>query len=92
VALAELVLLASERFPNRRVSARVALVEQSVWELLHEGRAMMLRVGAISEPIGREQWEAVLLAWETWTPDPTPRVQLLTGFGARAAVDEQTTT
>jgi hypothetical protein len=92
VALAELVLLASERFPSRRVSARVALVEQSVWELLHEGRAMMLRVGAISEPIGREQWEAVLLAWETWTSDPTPRVQLLTGFGARAAVDEQTTT
>jgi hypothetical protein len=89
VGLAELVPLASERFPGRRVSAHLALVEQSVWELLHEGRAMLLRAGAISQPIGREQWEAVLLAWETWTPDATPRVQLLTGFGAPGAVDEQ---
>ena len=91
VALAELVVLASERFQHRRVSARLALVEQSVWELLHEGRGMLLRAGAISEPIGREQWEAVLLAWDSWTPDSTPRVQLLTGFAGRGAVDQQAT-
>jgi len=76
VGLAELVQLASERFPDTRVSARLALAEQTVWELLHEERAIIQRADASSEPIGSEQWEAVLLAWDTWTSDRAPGVRL----------------
>jgi hypothetical protein len=64
--IGRLVELAGERYPQSRVSERVALCEQTVWELLHEGAVELVRSGA---PIGREQWEAALLSWEAWSDD-----------------------
>lgn len=64
-SLPNLIARASARYPQARVSERVALVEQAVWRLLHHG-ARLTRAGA---PVARDQWPAVLLAWEAWS-DP----------------------
>jgi hypothetical protein len=58
-----LVELVGERYPQSRVSERVALCEQAVWELLHEGVVHLVRAGA---PVAREEWQTLLLSWETW--------------------------
>jgi hypothetical protein len=63
VALAELVELAGESHPRARLSDRLALAEQAVWQLLHEERLRLLRRG---EPLAREDWGPVLLSWEAW--------------------------
>ncbi len=60
VRAAEAVSLAGRR---GRASERLALVEQAVWELLHQGQ-LLLADGA--GPVSRDRWEPVLLAWETW--------------------------
>jgi hypothetical protein len=52
--------------PGGRASERLALAEQAVWELLHEGRLLLADADG---PVERERWEPLLLAWETWT-DP----------------------
>jgi hypothetical protein len=64
MTLAELVARAGERYPQWRVSERLALVERAVWELLHEGALSLRRDG---DEVGREQWGATLLAWESWS-------------------------
>jgi hypothetical protein len=64
VALALLVALAGERYPRARVSERIALCEQAVWELLHEGAVGLARGGV---PVARDAWQDVLLSWDTWT-------------------------
>jgi hypothetical protein len=63
-ALGRLVDLAGERYPEARVSERIALCEQAVWELLHEGSLSLMRSGALVE---RTDWQGVLLRWEAWT-------------------------
>ncbi len=63
-ALPELVELAARRYPGSRVSEQLALAEQTVWQLLHAGRARLTRAGAV---VHRDQWPAVLLSWEAWT-------------------------
>jgi hypothetical protein len=63
ISLAHLLELASERFPQARVSERLALCEQVVWELLHEGAVSLARAG---EPLAREQWQATLLDASAW--------------------------
>jgi hypothetical protein len=67
VSVQELVTIANERFPQLRVSDRLALAEQCVWELLHQGRLRLLVLGGEPEIVEREQWESTLLAWETWS-------------------------
>jgi hypothetical protein len=62
----EVVSLADQRHPGRRASERLALAEQTVWELLHEGRVEMTRGGVA---VGQQDWEAVVLAWQSWAPD-----------------------
>ena len=37
LVLGAVIELAGERYPQSRVSERLALCEQAVWELLHEG-------------------------------------------------------
>lgn len=64
--LARLVELTGERYPQARVSERLALCEQAVWELLHEGSVRLLRAGA---PVERAGWQEVLLRWEAWSGD-----------------------
>jgi hypothetical protein len=62
VALSRVVRLAG---PGGRPSERLAVAEQAVWELLHEGRGALIRAGD-EEPAPPEEWEALLLDWETW--------------------------
>jgi len=52
------------RHPGWRASERLALAERAIWELLHEQR---LRLSVDGAAVAREQWQPVLLAWETWT-------------------------
>jgi hypothetical protein len=63
IRLATLVELAGERYPQARVSERLALCEQAVWELLHEGAVELTCDGA---PVARERWQEVLLTWAAW--------------------------
>lgn len=72
VSPSEAVALAGRR---GRASERLAVTEQAVWELLHEGRLMLVEAG---EPVGNERWESVLLAWEAWA-DPGSGFRLQAG-------------
>jgi hypothetical protein len=63
LALGVIVELAAERYPQARVSERLALCEQAVWELLHEGAAVLVRAGAC---VARDEWQGALLSWEAW--------------------------
>lgn len=60
----EVVELAGEAGAPARVSEHLALAEQAVWELLHEGRLELVRDDAPLEP---DEWQPALLSWETWT-------------------------
>lgn len=62
-ALDEVLALAAATHPGRRVSEQLALAEQAVWELLHQGRARLLSDGA---ELPAERWQEVLLARESW--------------------------
>ena len=64
--LRSLVELTGERYPQARVSERIALCEQAVWELLHEGELQLVRAGAA---MPRDEWQQVLLSWEAWRGD-----------------------
>ena len=64
IALPGVVALAGARYPRARVSERLALAEQAVWELLHERRARLTRSG---RALAREDWAVVLLRWDAWT-------------------------
>jgi hypothetical protein len=66
VSLAAIVELTGERYPQARVSERLALCELAVWELLHEGAVELTRDGV---PVAREEWQAALLDWDAWTGD-----------------------
>jgi hypothetical protein len=66
VSLGRLVDLTGERYPQARVSERIALCEQAAWELLHEGAVALRRGG---QAVHRNEWQAVLLEWETWRAD-----------------------
>jgi hypothetical protein len=64
VALGRVVELAGERYPQARVSERIALAEHAVWELLHEGAVVLAR-GEVT--VAREEWQGVLLGWAAWS-------------------------
>ena len=64
--LRSLVELTGERYPQARVSERIALCEQAVWELLHAGAVGMTRGGTA---VASDEWQGVLLRWEAWTGD-----------------------
>jgi hypothetical protein len=66
LSLGRLVELAGERYPQARVSERIALCEQAVWELLHEAAVALARGGATVEP---DEWQRVLISWEAWRGD-----------------------
>jgi hypothetical protein len=64
--LPDVVALANVRWSGRRASERLGLAEMSVWELLHQGQVSLAHRGA---PVPRERWEAVILAWDSWSSD-----------------------
>lgn len=75
-ALAELVRAAAAHSPHARFSEIVAVVEQTTWELLHEG-AIELRLGEeASETVATERWRELLLAAGSWMPDAPLRLAI----------------
>ena len=64
VTFPDVLELALSEYPEWRVSERLALAEQAVWELLYQ-RGLRL-VGA-DGPIETEAWQSVFLTWATWT-------------------------
>jgi hypothetical protein len=75
----QVLWLANAEQPGRRASERLALAEQAIWELLHERRLTMLRPSPSTgelETVPRDQWQAVLLDWATWSDPSAPSVQL----------------
>lgn len=64
VPLHEIVELADA--PSGRVSDRLSVAEQAVWELLHEGRVSLLRD---ERPLGQGEWRPALLSWRGWTKE-----------------------
>lgn len=76
--IAAVLALASEQHPGWRVSDRLAVAERAVWELLHHGQLRMVRR---ADAVDQDEWESLLLAWETWASQ-TP------GLLLEAAADE----
>ncbi len=62
----DVVELVGERYPQSRVSERLALAEQAVWELLHEDAVQLVCAG---RPVARERWQATLFDWAAWSGD-----------------------
>ncbi len=77
IAFPEVVALASAEHPGRRASECLAMAEQAVWELLHQGR-LILTAGEV--PVDPEAWAAIILRWETWVDaaDDPPLLQATT--------------
>jgi hypothetical protein len=48
-----------------RPSERLAVAEQALWELLHQGSAALIRPAG-GESVPSEEWEALLLDWRSW--------------------------
>jgi hypothetical protein len=83
IGVHQVLWLASDRFPGRRVSERLAVAEQAVWELLHQGLIQMLRPipdrpAEQAEVVAGDEWQDLLLAWTTWANGPGPSVFLET--------------
>ena len=72
ITVQDVMALAAAAHPAWRPSEQLALAEQTVWEMLHQHR---LTVTSGGEPVRREQWQAILLSWGTWT-GTGPRVEL----------------
>jgi hypothetical protein len=66
LTLGRLVELTGERYPHARASERLALCEQAIWELLHEGAVRLTRGAG---EVALEDWQGVLLRWEAWASD-----------------------
>ena len=65
----EVVTVAGELQPDWRASDRLALAEQTIWELLHMGSLTLERIGdGVARTVEREQWQPLLLDWATWAP------------------------
>ena len=58
------IALAAARQPEWRASEQLALAEQAVWEMLHQGRLEMFEDNA---PLAPERWQSTVLRWSTWS-------------------------
>jgi hypothetical protein len=83
IAVSQALVLASGANPTARVSARLAIAEQAVGELLGEGQAHLVRAGE-TEPVAQLDWGSLLLAWGTWASSP-PAAMLVAVSRNRAA-------
>jgi len=63
IAFPDVIALATARQPRWRASEQLALAEQAVWELLHQGRVQMYEGDQALAP---GQWQPVVLRWSTW--------------------------
>jgi hypothetical protein len=64
MSLEQVLSLAAVQNPGRRVSEQLALAEQSVWELLYQGRIAIVRE---DEVVPEDEWQMLLLTLSTWT-------------------------
>lgn len=55
--------LAVAEYPSWRASERLALAEQAVWELLHQGRLTLSGPGGAIESA---RWQPILVSWSAW--------------------------
>jgi hypothetical protein len=85
LVVSELIELLSRRHPDWRVSDRIALAEQTIWQLLHQGRLTISWADG-GPPIEKDAWGPVLLSWRTWSPDGAPDVLLGLADGDQADV------
>jgi hypothetical protein len=77
IEIHQVLWLAHDRHRGRRPSERLALAEQAIWELLHEGRIRLLRPSARSEDLEQvpsAEWQPILLSWVTWADPRAPSV------------------
>jgi hypothetical protein len=73
VSFPDVLALAVAEYPQWRVSERVALAEQAVWELLYQGA---LKLVGPDGPIESDAWQALFLTWSTWVQEG-PQTPLL---------------
>jgi hypothetical protein len=66
LTLADCILLAGSLRFGARVSERLALAEQAVWELLHAHEVVLEGDGA-GPDAGPDEWQRVLLDWDAWS-------------------------
>jgi hypothetical protein len=64
VTFVEVVALAGRDYPHWRASQTLALAEQAVWELLHQGGLVLSRNGS---PVPESDWQAIVLSWSSWS-------------------------
>lgn len=64
LSLPEVVELVRGDYPLWRPSEQLAVAEQAVWELLHQGQ---LSLSGPDGALEAEQWPEVLLSWPSWT-------------------------
>jgi hypothetical protein len=64
ITVQDVMALAAAAHPAWRPSEQLALAEQTVWEMLHQHRLALTSGG---EPVAHDQWQPILLSWETWT-------------------------
>jgi len=64
IGLSDAIALACAAQPGWRASEQLALAEQAVWEMLHQGRLEMLDADAA--PVAPGDWQAVVLSWTQW--------------------------
>lgn len=67
-ALGDIVRLAGVRHPGARASECLALAEMAVWELLHQHKLAMYEDDDAG-PVPPDRWEAIVLAWDSWSKD-----------------------
>lgn len=68
ISFPDTIALAAAAHPRWRASEQLALAEQAVWELLHQGRLQMFEDGAA---VAAEGWQPVVLRWSTWAGTAT---------------------
>jgi hypothetical protein len=66
VSFDEVVALTAAQHLGARASERLALAEMAVWELLHQGQIAIYADERSPDPLGRDRWQGVVLAWESW--------------------------
>lgn len=64
VTFVEIVARAGREYPHWRASQTLALAEQAIWEMLHQGTLVLTRDGS---PVPESEWEPIVLSWSTWS-------------------------
>jgi hypothetical protein len=74
ISFQDVMALAAAGHPTWRASEQLALAEQAVWEMLHQGRLAMIADG---ETVRRERWQPIVLSWATWASAGDDSLQLV---------------